>query len=148
MKIKFAKRHPDAVIPKPSREGDAGADLTAISYNYEPNADVPFYNYEFGLSVEIPKGYVGLIFPRSSISNKDVMLTNCVGVIDENFRGSLSARFKVTHFKGEIPKLYKAGERVAQLLIIPYVKIESEEVDYSELSVTNRGEAGFGSSGR
>lgn len=148
MKVKFSKLHPEAVTPTSAKKGDAGFDLTAISYNWVQNADVPYYNYEFGLAVEIPDGYVGLLFPRSSVSNKDVMLTNCVGVVDSGYRGPLSARFKTTHFKGELPKIYKAGERVVQLVIVPYLKAEFEEVSYDELSKTERGDGGFGSSGK
>jgi dUTP pyrophosphatase len=147
MKVRFSKLDERAVTPKSARPGDAGYDLTAISYEYVANADVPYYNYDFGLSIEVPFGYVGLLFPRSSISNKDLMLTNCVGVLDSGYRGPISARFKTTHFKGEIPHLYKAGERVAQLVIVPYLQAEFEEVPYSELSVTERSTGGFGSSG-
>lgn len=147
-KLRFAKLDPLAVTPKQSHPGDAGYDLTAISYKYVANADVPFYNYEFGLAVEIPEGHVGLLFPRSSISNKDMMLTNCVGVIDSSFRGSLSARFKTTHFKSELPQIYKAGERVAQLVVIPYFVGEIEEVTFDELTKTVRGAGGYGSTNK
>jgi dUTP pyrophosphatase len=148
MKVRFSKLHPEAVVPSYSKPGDAGLDLTAVSYKYVANAEVPYYSYEFGLVIEIPEGYVGLIFPRSSVSNKDLMLTNCVGVIDSGYRGPLTARFKTTHFKGELPKLYQAGERVAQLVIVPYVQAQIEEVPYEELSVTERGNGGFGSTGK
>lgn len=146
MRVKFKKLKPEAVTPSYSRPGDAGLDLTAISYNYETNAGIPYYNYEFGLSVEIPDGFVGLIFPRSSISNKDMQLSNAVGVIDSNYRGPLSARFKVINFRGEMPVIYKAGERVAQLVILPCLHADLIEVD--ELSDSVRGSGGFGSSGK
>lgn len=145
MILKFTKLHPEAVTPSKANPGDAGFDLTAISYNYVSDTQVPYYNYEFGIAVEIPEGYVGLIFPRSSISNKDMMLTNCTGVIDSGYRGSLSARFKTTHFKSEMPTIYKPGERVAQLVIVPCPEVELVEV--AELSNTSRGAGGFGSSG-
>jgi dUTP pyrophosphatase len=148
MKVRFAKLHPEAVTPKTAKAGDAGFDLTAISYNYVDSVPVPYYNYEFGLAVEIPEGYVGLLFPRSSVSNKDLMLTNCVGVVDSGYRGPLSARFKTTHFKGELPNLYKAGERVVQLVIVPYAQAEFVEVSYDQLTTTERGQGGFGSSGK
>lgn len=147
MLVRFSKLTSEAVTPKIAKQGDAGYDLTAISYNYVDNVPVPFYNYEFGLAVEIPYGYVGLLFPRSSVSNKDLMLTNCVGVVDSSYRGPLSARFKTTHFKGELPNLYKSGERVVQLVIVPYLQATFEEVPYEELSKTERGAGGFGSSG-
>jgi dUTP pyrophosphatase len=148
MKVKFAKLHPEAVTPKTAKIGDAGFDLTAISYEYIKDAPVPYYCYEFGLAVEIPEGYVGLLFPRSSVSNKDLMLTNCVGVVDSGYRGPLSARFKTTHFKGELPHLYQSGERVVQMVIVPYLQAQFEEVSYDELTKTERGQGGFGSSGR
>ena len=147
MRVKFSKLHAEAVTPKQSKVGDAGFDLTAISYEYVQNAVVPYYNYEFGLAVEIPTGYVGLLFPRSSVSNKDLSLTNCVGVVDSGYRGPLSARFRTTHFKGEAPHLYKAGERVVQLVIVPYLQADFEEVPYDELTKSDRGTGGFGSTG-
>lgn len=145
MNLKIKKLHQEAVIPSYAKPGDAGMDLTAISYSWERNEGVPYYNYNFGLSIEIPEGYVGLIFPRSSISNKDMQLTNCVGVIDSGYRGPLSARFKVVTFRDEMPKIYKAGERVAQLVIMPVAQANIVVVD--ELSDSERGNGGFGSSG-
>lgn len=145
MKLKFKKLKPEAVTPSYAKTGDAGLDLTAISYKYELNNGVPYYNYDFGLSVEIPDGWVGLVFPRSSISNKDMQLSNCVGVIDSGYRGPLSARFKIIGFRGEMPAIYKAGDKVAQLVIIPCLQAELVEVD--ELSISDRGAGSFGHSG-
>lgn len=159
MIVKFAKLHADAKIPSQARPGDGGLDLTAIKYEYISKVPVPYHNYEFGLSVEIPTGWVGLIFPRSSISNKDLMLTNCVGVIDSGYRGSLSARFKaiketnqMSVYEGVVStpptEIYKVGERVAQLVLVPCpVVYNCIEVPYEELSKTERGTGGFGSSG-
>lgn len=141
--VKFAKRHLDAVIPKYAKPGDAGLDLTAISMEYVRDNNTDYYEYKFGLSVEIPSGYVGLIFPRSSITNTDLMLSNHVGVVDSGFRGSLTARFR--KLTGS-PTTYKVGERVAQLVVVETPKINIQVVDYSELSTTVRGEGGFGSS--
>lgn len=142
MKIKVKKLDPTAIIPKYAKEGDAGLDLTAISKKNEGECVV----YNIGLSIEIPFGYVGLIFPRSSVSNYDLTLANCVGVVDSGYRGPLICKFKRTK---EFPKgpyvEYNVGDRVAQLIIIPYPQIELVEVD--ELSDTVRGEGGFGSSG-
>lgn len=151
MKVKIKKLSNEAVIPKYSVEGDAGLDLTAISIS---NGDC-YTEYGTGLSVEIPKGYVGLIFPRSSISNKVNILSNSVGVIDSNYRGEIKFRFKVdvnlldaVYEKGldRNEYLYQVGERVGQLIIIPYPQIEFEEVN--ELIDTERGEEGFGSTGK
>ena len=81
MEIKIKRIHPDAVIPKYSKPGDAGMDLTAININFIEDP-IDCLEYCTGLSIEIPEGYVGLIFPRSSISKKELLLSNSVGVID------------------------------------------------------------------
>lgn len=141
--VKFAKLHPDAVIPSYSKPGDNGLDLTAISYSYEGK----YHNYEFGLAVEIPVGYVGLIFPRSSISNTDLVLSNSVGVIDSSYRGPLSARFKGLR-NSPVLDGYDVGDRVAQLVILPCPKITVFESTPEALSKTSRGSDAYGSSGR
>ncbi len=143
MNIKIKKLHPNAVIPTYSKPGDAGMDLTAISFSL--NKENNFYEYGTGLSIEIPAGYVGLIFPRSSISNVNMMFTNAVAVIDSNFRGEIKLRFK-RHQNKQALRDYNVGERIGQLLILPYPQITFEEVD--ELSETERGKGGFGSSGK
>jgi dUTP pyrophosphatase len=145
MLVKFAKLNKDATLPSYSKSGDAGLDLTAISMEYVRTEQVDYYEYQFGLSVEIPHGYVGLIFPRSSISKTDLILANGVGVVDSGFRGPLSARFRKTSGS---PHTFKVGERIAQLIIIPYPTIGVQEVAYEELSKTERGTGGWGSSGK
>lgn len=80
MDVKIKKLHEDAIIPNYAKKGDAGLDLTAISFRYEAEYDC--FVYGTGLALEIPKGYVGLIFPRSSNSKTTAYLTNSVGVID------------------------------------------------------------------
>lgn len=137
MKVKIKKLHPDAVIPKYAKPGDAGMDLVAISEEW--NEDNSMVTYNTGLAIEIPEGYVGLIFPRSSISKTILHLANSVGVIDSGYRGSIMCKFRYP----EEGMVYDAGDRVAQLLIMPYPSIEFEEVE--ELSSTERGEGGFGS---
>lgn len=144
MLVKFSKLTTEAVLPSYSKLGDAGLDLTAISMNYVRTEQVDYYEYDFGLSVEIPNGYVGLIFPRSSISKTDLILANGIGVIDSGYRGRLSARFRKTTGS---PHVFKVGERIAQLVIIPYPNIEVQEVPYEDLSKTERGIGGYGSSG-
>ena len=137
MKVKVKKLHKDAVIPKYANPGDAGLDLTAVSH--KPHGDgIDFQEYGTGLAFEIPKGYVGLLFPRSSITTKQMMLKNSVGVIDSVFRGEVKLRFIGTDD-------YKVGDRVGQLIIIPYPEIELEEVEELEDSV--RGTGGYGSTG-
>ena len=91
MEVKIKKTHKDAVIPRYAKAGDAGLDLTATSISYDEYGNIC---YGTGLAFEIPEGYVGLIFPRSSNCKKDIILTNCVGVIDSGYRGEVSFKFK------------------------------------------------------
>jgi dUTP pyrophosphatase len=93
--------------------------------------------------MEIPKNYVGLIFPRSSVRNKDLILSNCVGVIDSGYRGEIQATFKKTDGLDSIK--YNIGDRGAQIIILPYPQVNFKEVE--ELSDTERGSGGFGSTG-
>ena len=86
--------------------------------------------------------YVGLVFPRSSIRKYDLELTNSVGVIDSGYRGEIQLTFNKVNNKTTI---YNVGDRVGQIMIIPYPKINFVESD--ELTITERGEGGFGSSG-
>lgn len=139
--LKIKKLNNNAVIPKYAKEGDAGLDLTAISKVW--NSKTRTYTYGTGLALEIPNGYVGLIFPRSSIYKTPLTLANSVGVIDSGYRGEIMINFKATtHPLFE----YQEGDRVAQIIIMPYPAIIIEEVD--ELSETSRGEGGFGSTGQ
>jgi len=140
MIVKFKKLSPLAVIPRYSKPGDAGMDLTAASKIDNTTFQC---TYGTGISVEIPEGYVGLVFPRSSIRNTELILSNSVGVIDSGYRGEIQATFIKTNGLGSWD--YKIGDRIAQLIIIPYPQIEFEEVE--ELSQTDRGTGGFGSSG-
>lgn len=150
MKVKIKKLHPNAVLPTYSTNGSAGMDLTAVSKEYDEYGNV---HYGFGLAFEIPEGYVGLIFPRSSCAKTDLSLSNAVGCVDSDYRGEVTAKFKPTlkyntFHEGEIPikeHKYEVGDRVAQMIIMPYPKIEWEEVD--ELSETERGTGGYGSTG-
>jgi dUTP pyrophosphatase len=142
MILKIKKMSEYAVIPSYAHVGeDACFDLTAVSknINYEKNTVA----YDIGLAFEIPEGYVGLIFPRSSVCKKGLILTNCVGVIDSGYRGSVSAVFSIT---GGTANIYNIGERVAQMMIIPVPFVEFNEVE--ELSDTARGNGGYGSTGK
>lgn len=142
MNIKIKKLHEDAIIPFYSKEGDCGLDLTAVHVSIVDNKTNGYIEYDTQLAIEIPEGYVGLIYPRSSISNTGLIMSNAVGVIDQNYRGSIKCRFKA------IPNsdIYNVGDRIAQLIIQPCPKIEFEVVE--ELSDTTRGDLGFGSSGK
>ena len=139
MKVKVKKLVENAVIPHYAKEGDAGLDLTATSVEIKDDK----VTYGCGLAFEIPKGYVGLLFPRSSNADKDLLLTNSVGVIDSGYRGEITAVFKKIEYLAEA---YKVGERFAQMIILPYPEIELEEAE--ELSVTERGSKGYGSTGK
>jgi dUTP pyrophosphatase len=138
--VKVKKLVPEAVIPSYSKVGDAGMDLTITKEIENTSFSV---SYGFGIAMEIPKGYVGLVFPRSSVRNQDLILSNCVGVIDSGYRGELQATFKKTQGLDSIK--YKVGERGAQIIILPYPTIYMTEVP--ELSDTERGSGGFGSTG-
>ena len=146
MIVKFKKLHPNAVIPQYAKPGDAGLDLVATSLILDENNNLV---YGTGLAIEIPTGYVGLIFPRSSNSKKDLILTNHVGVIDSSYRGEIIFKYKSTlcssgqYITG---KNYEVGDKVGQLILFPYPQVTIEEVE--ELTETERGTNGFGSTGK
>ena len=159
MKVTFKKLNDKAVMPKKAHPSDAGFDLVATSRHIDEMGNIV---YGTGLAFEIPEGHVGLIFPRSSISKTNIVLTNSVGVCDCHYRGEVMAKFKPVptankySFKDgsverviemdENPIDYEVGERIAQLIILPIPEIELEEVD--ELSETDRGTGGYGSTGK
>lgn len=186
MKIKFKKLTPNAVIPTKAHPTDAGFDLVATSRVFDEYGCVA---YGTGIAIEIPKGYVGFIFPRSSNAKKDILMSNSVGVIDSGYRGEITAKFKPSllfvdkdsigtydddylgsatedmstqevTFHGRSadypdvadnckpfpPRCYEVGERIAQLIIIPYPEIEFEEAEM--LSDSDRGTGGYGSTGK
>lgn len=138
MKVKIKKLHPEAVVPKYAKQGDAGLDLTAIDVVADGNT----LTYKTGLAVEIPSWHVGLLFPRSSVYKTGQSLTNCVGVIDSGYRGEIMMKFTLSPYAKE----YEIGDRVGQLIIIPHPRIDFVEVD--ELIPTERGTGGYGSTGR
>jgi dUTP pyrophosphatase len=140
MKVAVKKLHPNAVIPTYAKPGDAGLDLTAVEVINDEGFQI---TYKTGLAFEIPLGYVGLIFPRSSVRNQQIMLSNCVGVIDSGYRGEIE--FTFNKLSGIPSRRYGVGDRVGQMIIMPYPDIELVEMD--ALSETERGEGGFGSSG-
>lgn len=140
MDVKIKKLDPKAVIPKYAKPGDAGMDLTAISCERD---DYENFIYGTGLAIEIPKGYVGLLFPRSSNRKTDAYMTNHVGVIDSGYRGEMFVTFKNIDLSNIRP--YNIGDKIAQLMIIPYPFIKLVETE--ELSKTERGTGGHGSTG-
>jgi dUTP pyrophosphatase len=138
IKLKIKKLDDRATIPSYAKKGDAGIDLVAttmISNGY-------FIEYGTDLAIEIPEGYVGYIFPRSSISKTDHYLRNSVGVIDSGYRGEIKIRMSIPELGS---KQYINGDKIAQLIIMKLPWVDIEEVD--ELSETDRGEGGFGSTG-
>lgn len=137
MQVKIKRLNNKAILPTKAHATDAGYDLYASSCHYEDG----MLHYGTGIAVEIPAGYVGLVFPRSSIANTHLALSNSVGVIDSGYRGEIKAKFRKGGTRG-----YNVGDRIAQLIIMPYPHIEFEEVQ--ELSNSDRGEGGYGSSGR
>lgn len=138
--VKIRKVHPDAVIPQYATDGSAGMDVTAISMSVTDK----YIEYDTGLAFEIPEGYVMLVFPRSSISKYDLVLANSVPVIDSDYRGTVKLRFKPTGIG--LGKVYAVGDRIGQVMIVPYPKIEFNETE--ELSETKRGSGGFGSTNK
>lgn len=128
-------------MPIQKTEGAAGFDLTART---KTKVGRKYIEYKLGVCVEIPDGYVGLVMPRSSCSNTNLMLKNCIGVIDSDFRGEVSARF-LEFVKTSDEHEYEIGDRVAQIIFIKTELIQFEQV--SELSATKRGQGGYGSTG-
>jgi dUTP pyrophosphatase len=142
LNIKIKKVTPTAQLPTKAHATDAGYDLYADTCSIEDGVAC----YGTGVAVEIPQGYVGLVFPRSSICNYHLQLSNSVGVIDSGYRGEVKAKFNILYNDNGGRSLYGTGDRIAQLIIMPYPEVTFEEVD--ELSDSDRGEGGYGSSGR
>lgn len=164
MKVKIKKLSDNAVIPVKAHPTDAGMDLTATSKVYDKYGNV---SYGTGLAFEIPEGYVGLLFPRSSNCKQDLLLCNSVGILDSSYRGEVFFKFKPTPVlwlneegesvdsdsfdyiaepEAEDFQSWNVGDRIGQIIIMPYPEIEFEEVE--ELSASDRGVGGFGSSGK
>ena len=139
MKVRIKKLHPQAVVPAYAKYGDAGMDLRAVSIENDTHGN---FVCRTGLSMEIPDGYVGFLFPRSSVSKTGMTLRNSVGVIDSGYRGEIMLKFG--RLAAGSP-LYKAGDKVGQIIIMPHPFVEFIEAE--ELSHTERGVGGFGSTG-
>lgn len=154
MKVKIKKLRADAMMPTKAHATDAGYDLYAVSRERDDHGN---FVYHTGISIEIPKGYVGLLFPRSSVCKMSLSLSNSVGVIDSGYRGEITAKFKdyssTKTLRSEIGGViyiedgarYDVGDRICQLIIMPYPEVEFIEVE--ELTDSDRGEGGYGSSG-
>lgn len=170
LKVNIKRLSDNAVIPTYAHTTDAGLDLVATSKTIDEYGNVV---YGTGIALEIPQGYVGLVFPRSSNYKKDLLLTNSVGVIDSGYRGEIMFKYTpvgtiaILHrlrdrvkllLRGKLSRRfigvparrlhgieYNIGDRVGQLIIIPYPKVEFEEVE--KLSDSDRGTNGYGSTG-
>lgn len=143
-KVNIKKLNEKATVPTYGSEFSAGADLYALAD--EPITIAPHETVlvHTGVAMEIPTGYVGLVFARSGLATKRALApANKVGVIDSDYRGEIMVAL---HNHGNEAKTIENGERIAQLVLVPYIAAEFDEVD--ELSDTVRGEGGFGSTGR
>ena len=157
MKIRYKKLVPEVKAPFRKYDDDAGYDLYAVSKTETEK----YIEYGTGIAIEIPTGYVGLIFPRSSVTEKDLILKNCVRIIDSQYRGEIRCRFAripSTEFKDLLmcktyieivwnkENQYEIGERIVQLIIIPIPLVELVVSD--ELSETERGAGSYGHTGK
>lgn len=160
--VNFKKLSKKAVIPTYAHPTDAGMDMVAISKTETED----YIEFDTGIAIELPEGFVGLLFPRSSNSKKDLLLCNSVGVVDVGYSNSIRFRFKkiinpnkLTVITSWVKKLfgiksitselyydakeYNVGEKIGQLVIMPYPKVDLVEVD--EFAPSDRGMDGFGS---
>jgi dUTP pyrophosphatase len=137
MRIRIKKIDPNAIIPRYANFGDAAVDLVAVRKWEDEHGNLC---YGTGLAMEIPQGFVGLLFPRSSVSKTNLRLANSVGVIDSGYRGEVILKFDKSGNNE-----YKEGDRVGQLMIMENPPMHFVEV--VNLPNSDRGEGGFGSSG-
>lgn len=136
--------HENAKMPEYQSEGAVGMDLVAADFKLRQERTGPVFEYDTGVAIEVPEGFVGLVFPRSSITTKTTLyLGNSVGVIDSDYRGTIKFQFRRSN--DMFSQMYEVGDRIGQLVIVPAPKINLKKVD--ELSDTNRGTNGFGSTG-
>lgn len=165
--VKFQKLVPEAVVPTFGREGDVGADLVCTSRHFDENGAAV---YGTGIALQLPEGYYADLRARSSIAKYDLVLANGIGTIDPNYRGELILKFKpsaafydhadnplagtqtsTTDFVAlfedmEDAVLYNIGDKIGQIIVLPYPKVNFVEVE--QVQDSNRGTAGFGSSGK
>lgn len=139
-KLRVCMTEDAGYVPEYAHEGDAGLDLRAVeSYDIGPGESVMVRT---GLRVEIPSGCVGLEFPRSGLGSKGITIRNAVGVIDSGYRGEVMCPLWNTTYR---TFHVERGDRVCQIVVMPYCPCELVEVD--ELSETQRGTDGYGSTG-
>ena len=141
--VKVKKLVPEAIVPAYAHYGDAGMDITCTSVEWDNKNEC--YMYHTGLAFEVPEGYAMFIFPRSSNRKTDFYLTNSVGILDSGYRGELMMAYKSrTQELRRAP--YQVGERIGQIMILPYPHVCFDVVE--ELSDSERGAGGFGSTGK
>lgn len=141
MEIKIKLLSDKAKLPVKGTDDSAGYDLTVASAFWDRSNNV--ISYGFGIALEIPKGWVGLIFPRSSVYKKNLDLTNCVGVIDSDYRGEISAKFRLLNPNAD--NIYIVGERAAQIVFVQHGNVDFKVSN--ELSETLRRVGGYGHTG-
>lgn len=144
MKINIKRLTETAVLPERGSAYAAGYDLFA---DVTENVKIKPHETKMigtGLAMEIPEGYFGGIFARSGLSSKEGLRpANCVGVVDADYRGEVKVAL---HNDGEVVREIKAGQKIAQLVVVPFLGVEFDEVE--QLSETVRGVGGFGSTGK
>ena len=144
MKVRIKRLTDRAIIPTFGSIGSAGADLYCAEENAVLIAPSQTAVIGTGVAVEIPDGYVGLVYARSGLATKSGLApANKVGVIDSDYRGEV--KVALYNHSNEIRRVER-GDRIAQMVIAPYLKVEYEEVE--KLSDTVRGDGGFGSTGK
>ena len=144
MKVNIKKLNENAVLPTYGSEFSAGADLYACMEEPLTVEAGKTQLVHTGIAMEIPEGYVGLIYARSGLATKRGLApANKVGVIDSDYRGEIMVAL---YNQGETAQIIEQGERIAQIVLTPYLRAEFETAE--ELSDTARGAGGFGSTGR
>jgi len=137
IEIKLVDEH--ATIPSKGSEHAVGYDMTCINVNHTQK----YIEYDTGVAMAIPLGYVGLLLPRSSVTKMDLMLKNSVGVIDPDYRGTIRFRYYQTTDSDET---YNFGDKVGQIVFVPILTLDGFKI-VGDLSETVRGIGGFGSTG-
>lgn len=137
MVVKFKRLYRQAVAPRRGSALAAGFDLTAIDYRRDPETGV--WEYGTGIAVELPPGCCALLMPRSSIYRTGAVLSNGVGLLDEDYRGEIKFKFYAE------ARPYDVGQRIGQLVVLQLPQVAFEEA--AELSETERGTGGYGSTG-
>ena len=144
MKINLKRLTETAIIPTRQYEGDAGYDLYADIKEPITIESHTTKMIHTGIAIEIPEGYFGAVFARSGLASKQGLRpANCVGVCDSRYRGECMVAL---HNDSSVARIIYPGDRIAQLVVMPYLNVEFNEVD--ELTSTERGDDGFGSTGR